>query len=208
MEESSAITPSQQEKTPLTLAWKVAYQLDDLFTSMCGDDKGSFIEECFNTYLFDITVNGDLAVKQMQEEFSEFDEYEKIPGGIVHPLYIASSYAVQAINAYNSQNPEDIKLAWGYVVEAHYWLGILEGICSLRSATQHLGRKVQDKAASVRHAENRAIKQDVWDYYEKNIDQFKSKDEAAEAIAKTVAPMSFRTIRSYIDQFHKNKTVS
>lgn len=58
-------------------------------------------------------------------------------------------------------------------------------------------------AAAARHAENRAFKQDVFAWCDKNIGKFKSMDAAAEAIAGKVVSVTFRTARDWIAEWKK-----
>ena len=66
------------------------------------------------------------------------------------------------------------------------------------------GKKTFAKAgASAAHAENRAIKQDVFAWLDTNMPNFKSMDSAAEAIAGKVAPVKFRTARDWVGEWKK-----
>lgn len=58
-------------------------------------------------------------------------------------------------------------------------------------------------AANARHAENRAMKQEVWDWYKANEQNYRSMDAAAEAIAGKVAPVAFRTARAWIGEYRQ-----
>ena len=70
---------------------------------------------------------------------------------------------------------------------------ILENAQSVRQAA----------LAMKRHAENRAMKQDVFDWLDANMSRFKSMDAAAEAIAGKVAPVAFRTARDWVADWKK-----
>lgn len=52
--------------------------------------------------------------------------------------------------------------------------------------------------AHARHTENRALKADAIRHYLAHRTEFKSKDAAAEAIARKVVPASFRTVREWL----------
>jgi hypothetical protein len=52
--------------------------------------------------------------------------------------------------------------------------------------------------AQARHKENHALKADALKHYREHQHLFKSKDEAAEAIARKVVPASFRTVREWL----------
>lgn len=59
----------------------------------------------------------------------------------------------------------------------------------------------QSERASQRHAENRAMKQDVFAWLDANMPNFTSMDAAAEAIAGKVAPIKFRTARDWVGEW-------
>lgn len=65
--------------------------------------------------------------------------------------------------------------------------------------TRSLGAK---KAADARHAENRAMAQELFDWFRENGMNFRSLDEAAEAAGKVV-PMKFRARRRHIGEAAK-----
>lgn len=62
--------------------------------------------------------------------------------------------------------------------------------------TRRLGAK---KAADARHAENRAMAQELFEWFRENGMNFRSLDEAAEAAGKVV-PMKFRARRKHIGE--------
>jgi hypothetical protein len=53
-------------------------------------------------------------------------------------------------------------------------------------------------AANARHKENHQMKSEALEWYEKNKNKYRSKDQAAEVIARTVVPVAFRTARDWI----------
>jgi len=53
-------------------------------------------------------------------------------------------------------------------------------------------------AANKRHEENHAMRDQVRAHYLENKAKFKSKDAAAEAMAKKLVPLPFRTVRDYL----------
>ena len=66
------------------------------------------------------------------------------------------------------------------------------------------GKRTLAKAGvTARHQENRAIKQDVFAWLDTNMQNFKSMDSAAEAIAGKVAPVKFRTARDWVGEWKK-----
>lgn len=66
----------------------------------------------------------------------------------------------------------------------------------------------QSAAAMKRHEENRAMKQDVFDWLDTNMSRFKSMDDAATAIAGKVAPIKWRTARDWVADWKKVSAAS
>jgi hypothetical protein len=58
-------------------------------------------------------------------------------------------------------------------------------------------------AASVRHAENRAMKRQVMEWYTQHHSHYPSMDAAAEAVAGKLVPVTFRTARAWIGESKK-----
>jgi len=58
-------------------------------------------------------------------------------------------------------------------------------------------------AAAKRHEENRAMRAQVFEWCDKNLDGFNSMDSAAEAIAGKLVPVKFRTARSWIAAYRR-----
>ncbi|WP_374591439.1 hypothetical protein [Aquabacterium sp.] len=67
-----------------------------------------------------------------------------------------------------------------------------------------MGRKALATAgANALHAENRAMKADVFAWLDAHMKNFKSMDKAAEAIAGKIAPIAFRTARAWVGEWKK-----
>ncbi len=71
---------------------------------------------------------------------------------------------------------------------------------------EHHSRALQAARAYSRHAEHRAMKQDVFAWLDANMGQFKSMDSAAEAIAGKVAPIKWRTARDWVGEWKKRRS--
>ena len=77
-------------------------------------------------------------------------------------------------------------------------------LASLLPKAFEAGKKSFAKAgANAIHAENRAMKQDVFAWLDTNMPNFKSMDSAAEAIAGKVAPVKFRAARDWVGEWKK-----
>lgn len=83
-------------------------------------------------------------------------------------------------------------------------LGMAWGITADQNKTNIERSKLYQEAAFKRHEENYKMQAAAMKYYAENIDKFKSKDAAAEAIAGKIVTASFRTVRKWITEYHKN----
>ena len=64
------------------------------------------------------------------------------------------------------------------------------------------------RGANARHAENRAMKEHVFNWCDKNMLNFSSMDNAAEEVARKEVKVAFRTARSWIGQWKKERSAS
>lgn len=62
--------------------------------------------------------------------------------------------------------------------------------------------------ANARHAENRAMKREVFTWLDTNFSAFKSMDAAATEIASKVAPIAWRTAREWVGEWRKLRSAS
>ncbi len=100
------------------------------------------------------------------------------------------------------------------------WATLLKasiGVARLASVEQTLTKKESSNALAMRsakrllsaagldsrHAENRAMKKDVFVWLDANMRRFKSMDAAAEAIAGKIAPIAWRTARDWVGEWKK-----
>jgi hypothetical protein len=95
---------------------------------------------------------------------------------------------------------EDMDICFRLLRMGNVSLGVAKRI----EIEQELKKQNAKKAAHVRHSPNLVYKELVWDYYKEGIQTFKSRDQAAEKISsKPNIPFAFRTVRKWIDEFHK-----
>lgn len=66
----------------------------------------------------------------------------------------------------------------------------------------------QTAAALKRHAENHAMKQEVFLWLDENMKNFTSMDGAATAIASKIVPVAWRTARDWVGQWKKLRSAS
>lgn len=77
-----------------------------------------------------------------------------------------------------------------------YYVSLING-----SIPNRLSKKGNDN----RHAENRSMKNDVFNWADKNMHKFASLDAAAEAIAGKLVNAKFRTIRVWLTEWRKEQ---
>lgn len=90
-------------------------------------------------------------------------------------------------------------LLYSSIAERH--LGFIEGVDFVRDGDADLNtamRRLSFLGADVRHKEHRDMKAQVVEHYEANRHLFRSKDQAAEAMANKLVPMPFRTVRDWL----------
>lgn len=81
------------------------------------------------------------------------------------------------------------------------WAGALEEAqeINLEAARSALGKS----GALMRHAENRALKQHVFEWCERNMASARSMDAAASLVAGIVVPVAWRTVRDWMTEWKK-----
>lgn len=96
---------------------------------------------------------------------------------------------------------------WYHTMWAMSYAGYLRGtIPGYQTGFRAATRLRATKGATVRHKENREMKNEVFNWLTKNMERFRSKDAAAEAIAGEVVPVAVRTARAWVDQWKKSQS--
>lgn len=72
--------------------------------------------------------------------------------------------------------------------------------------TQWSDRAAQVAKALKRHAENHSMKAEAFTWLDENMQNFRSMDKAAEAIANKVVPIAFRTARQWVGEWKKTRS--
>lgn len=162
-----------------------------LVERMCGDPYATaevFLEE----------VN-ELECKKLNSHGKPFRSGEKQTALQLAIINVACAYAACALRTID----EDIGRK--AVVDGTYWLGIAQGfIAAFEVGKGELG--LAKIAADARHVENRQMKADVFQWCERNLQDYRSMDAAAEAIAGNVVPVTFRTVRGWIGEWKKQQS--
>ena len=80
----------------------------------------------------------------------------------------------------------------------------------LKTASQYAdnAKQARRKGAAVRHAENIAMRDDIFKWLDTNMAPGMSMDAAAEKMAGKVVPLSFRTVRGHVTTWKKVRSAS
>ena len=186
-------------ETPIQICGGAISRLSDFWDEVAartGQGHGEFIEKIFGG----IWDDGDTGEK-FEEELERWGEQpeDMQPFGILQAAFTCCAYACQAMRA---QNDKDMTTAWNYTVRCKYWLGIVVGTWSIRSLQDEPMKEFARNGAAARHAESRAMKQDVCAWLDSNMANFKSMDAAAQAIIRQ-QPIAFRTARDWVGEWKK-----
>jgi hypothetical protein len=115
-------------------------------------------------------------------------------------IFVASvALAVKAIKA---EKAGDLNAAWTYAFDAIHGATVL--LCSSREGRLNT---MALRGAHASNAENRQLKADTIAHFLANKETYRSKNQAAQAIAGKVVPLTFRTVLNYLkDQPFPNET--
>lgn len=118
--------------------------------------------------------------------------------------YICGAYCVQAMKA---QKEKDTQIAWTYVADARFWLGIIAASVIHLEDNREKAKQLGRDNAFKRHRENHAFKAYVFEWYGDNSNRFKSMDAAAAELVKHV-PVTFRTVRQWLTRYKQERSAS
>lgn len=105
--------------------------------------------------------------------------------------------------------------AFDFLHEAHRALSLEHGLYMWEAATDELKNQLSDAsqkqartalartAASARHAENRAMKQQVFEWCDAHMAHAPSMDTAASRVAGVFVPVAWRTVRDWMTEWKK-----
>lgn len=175
----------------------IIYRLSEVWDEWAdktGQGSGEFIPQVFGGIWRSGRPGADYAA-ELDQWHTQREDIQ--PLALFQALFTACAYAVQAMKA---DKGGDEPAGWRHLSEANYWLGIVVGAWSLRREMSPSISDVARKAADSRHAENRAMKAQVLEWYERNAQSFNSKDEAASEAAGKIVPVTFRTVRNWLNK--------
>lgn len=114
-------------------------------------------------------------------------------------LDVACLFVVQAVRAdVDKASPKE---QWELACEARRRLGMLQGY--ILGTRERTGISTLAKlGADALHKENRAMRQQAYEWLAENLERFKSSPDAAEAL-KDIVPMQFSTRLDYVKAFKK-----
>jgi hypothetical protein len=84
--------------------------------------------------------------------------------------------------------------------------GFLDALIETKAVTETVSTRNARAAASERHRENRDMKRLAFTWLSAHRAKYRSMDAAAEAIAGKVVPISVRTARGWVSDWHKEQT--
>jgi hypothetical protein len=105
-----------------------------------------------------------------------------------------------AASAVRKADSGDLKTAQLDLFEALYWCGITVGYANAIKPANEAIKRLTRRATDALHAENRAMKAQVLEWYAANRHQFANKDEAAFAAANKLVPAEFSTVRGWLKE--------
>ena len=187
------------DATPIQICGGAIDRLADFWdevTERSGIGHGKFVEDIFGG----IWRDGDTG-EEFESEARHWDEQpdDIKPLGILQAAFICCAYACQAMKA---QKDDDMLTAWRYTSRCSYWLGIVVGSWSSPKNRHNPMKAFSLLGAAAKNAENRAMKNDVFAWLDKNMTN-QSMDSAALDIAGKIVPMKFRTVRDWITEWKK-----
>ncbi|TSD59070.1 hypothetical protein FFI97_001690 [Variovorax sp. KBS0712] len=174
--------------------------LADFWDEVLGDGSegsGKFVEGVFGP-MWREGPTGALQEKEIENWESQEDELKEF--GLLQTAFTACGYAIDAMKAEKAGHTLE---AWKFLASANYWLGATVGAWSLRKDRPLTVQELAVRGAASRHAENRAMKAEVFAWMDEHNAKYRSLDSAAEAIANKVAPIKFRTARDWIGEWKK-----
>ncbi|QSA97509.1 hypothetical protein [Methylococcus sp. EFPC2] len=197
-EEDNLIEPMGK---PLDAARQILETLSALHYAWFPGNNG----QKFMSELPEVTVSGEAtSVYASPEALFESLSAKGSVGVRAESFMMASIARLYCKSAVFADLQGDSNKAWAHVGVAYYWLGMATGSSYPEDTIiQDAMSRLAKKAATVRHAENRFIKEQALAHYEKNMGMYKSLDAAAEDIAGKVVPAKFRTVRKWLTQFNK-----
>lgn len=122
--------------------------------------------------------------------------FPKVP----HTALQAMAYTCEAMKCSREGNKER---AWALMSAANFLAGrALDEHTSGVVAADEVKKNAR-KNALLRHAENHAMKEEVFAWLDQNMHRYKSMDAATSAIAGVEVPAAWRTVREWVTQWKK-----
>jgi hypothetical protein len=168
----------------------------------------------FKNILLHSLIKSDVTGESLERDFLEsaVNKNGMINNLELKVICIACAYALQRIKANNTLNMQQD--GWRYTGKAAYWLGVVEHEMNYRLFRKSNGTtsgielptikqvmsELSKKGLDIRHKENRASREEVLRYYKEHINEYRSKNQAAEAIAGKIVPFPFETMRGWLKE--------
>lgn len=146
-----------------------------------GVDGTHFLNVTFPDAMSDASIDADAELRALYETDNVRSE---------QAMHVAFTCALAALRAVRDGNEPE---AWSYAADARECMMFGWFPYAMHDSPFSV---IGKRAAAVRHAENRALKQQAIETYLDG--DFTSKDAAAEYIAGKVVPVKFRTVREWL----------
>ena len=149
-----------------------------------------------------IWVENITSATELDELLKEYkgvaEEYDRVQ--VLQLSRISCAHVCQAIKNINGPNHPD---AWIEFGEGAFWAGAAIGAMAIIEKSLASMNDFSRLGAVARHAENHAMKADVFKWLDQNMHKHGSADSAAEAIFGKVVPVTFRTAQLWVSQWKK-----
>jgi hypothetical protein len=188
------------EGNPIQFCGAVLSALSDTYEEIykrAGIEEGGFIEDVFQEIWRNGNTGEQYEVETVKRHGQPDDENFN---GLLQAGVTACAYAAQGIKAEKSG---DMLRAWQHTTRATYYQGVFVASWNLLKNLNNPAVTFAKIGVIARHKENRAMKEQVLEWWKKNAGEVRSKDAAAEQIAGKVVPVSFRTVRDWLKGLDK-----
>lgn len=172
-----------------------AFSLLSDYKQVWGDDNSELI--------YDLEADLERLVR-INALTKKDDKYKSTPVavayGVIFPwsLTLACAFCVEAIKEFESNKSKDNNLSWVYIAEAMKWSSIVMTHYHYESMVKYK----KSEAAKTGHAETHSLRNEVIEYWYKNIDHDLSITKTAKRLEK-VFPLAFSTLRDYVSEAKK-----
>lgn len=194
--------PIHHDETPEQVCAAALASLDDCLNEV-ADSNGAGLDQIRNKTFVDMW-DSDVTGEKLEADLdASYEDEPPIMRQVFHQAtLICCAYAIQGMKAYQAGG--DVNLAWRYATRCRYWESVVRTMWSLRELLDKPMKRFAQLGAAASHVENHALKQEVFDWLDKHMKEYKSKTAAARSIVKmNLVPVVFSTVLAWISQWEK-----